>query len=472
MKLKKLLAAASTVLELSLVALIILLCLTYVFTGGDERDVRQNLNYTESTEKINNPDQGFYRPISVKVTESGATYNGNIITASTQLYHLRIDISAFSGAANGTADKLLTQEALSGVEGLLALLKTNRKSAVVRFAYDPYYGGKADMEPALQTMLEHIKQVCPVLNKFPLTITAVEAGMVGPWGEMHTSKAATPQNITAILNEFLSGTQELPVLARTPKMIYDYLGITAAEAENYTIPDTAKAYRLGLFNDGYLGSPTDLGTYSNRERDIAFLGKQTAHLPYGGEVVIPNSTLHDIVKCLPEMFRIHLSYLNAEWNNNVIDKWKSTFYTSACGNESLYFGKTAFNYIENRMGYRFLLTDSVFKYPFSNVLKVELTLKNVGFGNLNKAKPAKLLFVNENGETVFTKPVTNFAGETVLNYETDLNLQSGKYTVYLSVFGGEEEGTPLYPVQFANVNMWNDLLKANKIGEIEVAGNK
>ena len=194
MKLKKLLAAASTVLELSLVALIILLCLTYVFTGGDERDVRQNLNYTESTEKINNPDQGFYRPISVKVTESGATYNGNIITASTQLYHLRIDISAFSGAANGTADKLLTQEALSGVEGLLALLKTTRKSAVVRFAYDPYYGGKADMEPALQTLLEHIKQVCPVLNKFPLTITAVEAGMVGPWGEMHTSKVATPQH--------------------------------------------------------------------------------------------------------------------------------------------------------------------------------------------------------------------------------------------------------------------------------------
>ena len=67
---------------------------------------KQNLNYTESIEKIDNPDQGFYRPIYVKVTESDTTFNKNIITKDTQLYHLRVDISQFSSKVNNSEDKL------------------------------------------------------------------------------------------------------------------------------------------------------------------------------------------------------------------------------------------------------------------------------------------------------------------------------------------------------------------------------
>ena len=86
----------------------------------------QPLNYVESIAKINNPDQGFYRPISVKVSEDGVAYNKNIISPSTQLYHLRIDISEFSQAVNGEKDKQLTQAALDGLGDLLALLKSNK----------------------------------------------------------------------------------------------------------------------------------------------------------------------------------------------------------------------------------------------------------------------------------------------------------------------------------------------------------
>ena len=60
----------------------------------------QDLNYEESTEQISNPDQGFYRPLYVKINENGAAYNKAVINASTQLYHLRCDISEFSAAVN------------------------------------------------------------------------------------------------------------------------------------------------------------------------------------------------------------------------------------------------------------------------------------------------------------------------------------------------------------------------------------
>ena len=462
---KKILIAAVCVLVAAVITIIALCSLL----PNSTKSYKQNISYEESTEAIGNPDQGFYRPIYVKMTEAGASYNKNIVNASTQLYHLRIDISAFSAAVNGSADKLLTDKALADLDGLLSYLNEKEKNAVVRFAYDPSYNGAKDKEPAQEIILKHIGQVCPVLDKYQLTVTAIEAGLIGPWGEMHSSVIANAEHISPIIEAFLTNTANLPVLVRTPKMIYNYLGIKLADIDGYEIAATDKAYRLGLYNDGYLGSDSDLGTYTDRAREIEFLSKQTDHLPYGGEVVIPNSPLHDIETCLPEMFKINLNYLNIEWNNQVIDKWKNTFYTAKCGDEKNYYGKTAFEYIQNRMGYRFLVTNSTFEYKDNaDKFKVNLTVKNLGFGNLNKVKKAKLLFVDGSGEVKFAKQVEDFTGAESVSYSTDLNLAKGKYEVYLCLYGGEVEGKPVYALQFANKDIWNAELKANKIGEIEI----
>lgn len=424
---------------------------------------RQDLNYAESTEITDNPDQGFYRPILVRMTDGGASYNKNIVTAATQLYHLRIDISAFSAAVNGTADKPLSTEALNGLDELLSYLKANEKSAIVRLAYDPNYGGSANKEPALDVILEHIGQACEVFNRYETTVTAIEVGLIGPWGEMHTSTAATAENITKITEKYLSETTALPVLVRTPKMIYNYLGITLDEAQTYVIPNDSPAYRLGMFNDGYLGSSSDLGTYTDREREIAFLKNQTGHLPYGGEVVTPSSALHDIEVCTPEMFEMNLSYLNVEWNNVVIDKWKSTAYTEKCGDEELYYGKTAFEYIRNRLGYRFVLKDSVLKTNGANKVEISLKIDNVGFGNLTKEKFAELVITDSDGNVAQTVEVGTYFGSSSVTYtfETELNITD--YNIYLRLYGENIGGTPAYAVQFANDGLWNETLKANLI---------
>lgn len=200
MKAKGILISAICVFVAAVIAIVIMCCLlpsapagkdtgeeTGTETGKEETDTGegekdklqsyvQSLFYTESTEKIDNPDQGFYRPVYVRLTEDGVSFNKNIINASTQLYHLRADISAFSGAVNGTGDKPLSDAALQGLDGLLSYLKQNEKSAVVRFAYDAGYNGAKDKEPAQDTIESHISQVCPVLNNYETTVTAIEAG--------------------------------------------------------------------------------------------------------------------------------------------------------------------------------------------------------------------------------------------------------------------------------------------------------
>ncbi len=211
----------------------------------------QDLNYEESTEEISNPDQGFYRPVYVKINENGATYNKGVINSQTQLYHLRCDISAFSAEVNNSADKPLTDDALEGLDALLYFLKENDKNAIVRFAYDPGYNGSADKEPSLEVMLEHIESVCSVLNRYVNTVTAIETGLIGPWGEMHTSAAANPEHITPIIDAFLTVASKIPVLVRTPEMIYNYINVSDDKVEEISISPDEKAYRLGLYNDGY-----------------------------------------------------------------------------------------------------------------------------------------------------------------------------------------------------------------------------
>ena len=436
-------------------------------TNAGEKHV-QDLNYEESIEEISNPDQGFYRPVYVKINENGAMYNKDVINSQTQLYHLRCDISAFSAAANNVADKPLTDNALKGLDALLSCLKENDKNAIVRFAYDPGYNGSADKEPALDVMLGHVESVCSVLNRYVYTVTAIETGLIGPWGEMHTSAAANPAHITPLINAFLTAASEIPVLVRTPEMIYNYINVSEDKVEEISISPDEKAYRLGLYNDGYLGSESDLGTYSNRERDINFLSVQNAHLPFGGEVTVPDSPLHNIEACLPEMNKIHLSYLNTEWDNRVIEKWKKTFYTEACGLEKQYYNKTAFTYIQNRMGYRFVLKNSVFTYSAtSEKLNVRLKLQNLGFGNLNRNKRAKLIFTDSTGAVAFIADYGEIAVKDELEFNVEHGLESGKYDVYLRIYGEELQSAPLYCVKFANDGLWNDELKANKIGSFE-----
>lgn len=453
---------------------LILVCVMFSACNVDDKPQKhvQKLNYSESVEKIDNPDQGFYRPVYIKITDDGVTYNKNIVTESTRLYHLRCDISAFSSAVNNQTDKLLTQSALSGIEEIFSFLQSNDKNAIVRFVYDPSFGGSKDKEPQLSIILKHIEQICSVLGGYENTITAVEVGLIGPWGEMHSSSIADAEHISPIIEAFLTYSEDIPVLVRTPKMIYDYLGITINDIDGYVVTERDKAYRLSLYNDGYLGSSSDLGTYTDREKETVFLSKQTDHLPYGGEVVVPSSNLHDISVCLPEMYQLNLSYLNLEWNDQVISKWKNEYYSQECGADAIYYGETAFRYIENHLGYRFVLKKSTFEYNDKlDKLIIELNLQNVGFGNLNKSKFAQIVFANEKGEIGEIIDVEKFTGSSSVKYSSKLNLESGKYEAYLRIFGEEADGEYRYCLQFANDGLWNDVLKANKIGSIEIPAN-
>ena len=61
-----------------------------------------------------------------------------------------------------------------------------------------------------------------------------------------------------------------------------------------------------------------------------------------------------------------------------------------------------------------------------------------------------------------------FDGGENIDCSLDIDFDDGKYQVYLALYGEEVDGTLSYSLQFTNCDIWDNALKANKIGEIDI----
>ena len=443
-----------------------IICITY----------SQQINYIsnsfkESIEHINNPDQGFYRPLIVYIKPDSFYHEPN---NPEQIYHLRCDMSEFSGAVNSDkVDKKLTYFALNSIDGYLSEIKRENKNAVIRFTYDPDYSGNLDKEASMSMIEHHIKQLGPIMNKYKDTLTAIEAGFLGPWGEMHTSKLATNENKALVFKYWLQNTDNIPILSRYPQAIFTYFGKTLDEMENFTIKPSNEGYRIGLFNDCFLADDEDMGTYMiDRTREINWLSTINDHLPFGGETCAVNSK-SDLNICLEEMFLLKLSYLNIEYHKGVIEKWKNVYYDDSLGSEILYYGISGFDYIERHLGYRLMIKSIELTYEKYGKYEMQIRMRNVGFGFLLKTKKVDIIYVDMKDKEISRSNVGEYKGENKIEINGKFLSEgtSSEYKVYLSVYGSIEENIIYYPIQFANENIYNNNLKAHllfyvKNGEI------
>lgn len=437
------------------------------FNHDDDDD--NTVNFAEAftppdkSDYIRNPDCGFYQPISFSLKSDGIKYSLKGYLERNNLLHLRMNLASFK-------ESEITTVALNDLENLLSELRQNSVNAIIRFAYDGFNGYK-DVEAPMNLILRHIEQIGSVIKNFSDVLTAVEVGMIGPWGEMHSSAIATKDNFNALINAWLKNTDDTtPVLARRPKMIADYLGINVKELENRIAAKNTDEYRLGVFNDGYLGSSSDLGTYVNRDIEIKWLSNQASHTPFGGEVTIPGSEYNKINFAAKEMFLTHTSYLNESWNDKVIAEWKNTVYDKNAGNDKKYYGKTAYEYIRDHMGYRFTISDIALPINPDKNVKIKFKITNDGFGNLLKYKTCELLFVSSDKTYIAPlniNPMHWYTGNTyTVESIVSPELSSGNYTVYLRMRDPQSD-VPRYCVAFAN-GTYNIDLQANELGRIDI----
>ena len=363
------------------------------------------------TNEVKNPGMGFYNTKYIELKrDSKKPENHGFLYR--RFYHLRVDLSDFSKVTNGIDDYDISTEALELLEYYFMQAKANQCSLVIRFAYDKFEG-KANKEAQLDMIKNHIKSLAKVINKYKDLIIAVECGLIGPWGEMHTSLLDKQEVYNELLNTWLNEVEKLPILARKPVFIYKYLGYSLDNLEEYKNDNN----RLGVYNDGYYGTNLDTGTYESkeaREKETKFINK--LNTVFGGECIGEPTDYFSYEEIIKEMNLINLTYLNYEWNDSIISSWRSKTYNN----------QSFFTYMVNHMGFK-LYVDS-FNYSVNNDrLFVDINIANMGFSPITRNLKVQLYFDDGKSIIKVTKDLSDTNNNVNLEARIDSNLSTKIY---------------------------------------------
>ena len=453
------------------------------------------ISYAESTETINNPGMGYTSTLWYRC-KPGQTPVQNPVGSLVLMF---IDIGAFSSGENGTkqddgsyipgTDYLLDDAFFAGLRGTFANCRANGCTIALRFRYDD--DGTTDPEPASwDTVKQHIRQIADsgLLTEYQDILMYVESGFVGCYGEQWGGKYCSLEHKAELLDLLLDVVPDpIPVTVRTPNIFAKWAGIEQKDLAEWVSEPGSRAARVGLYDDGYMGSDSDLGTYVNRQTETAWLGNQTASSYFGGEF---SGNLEWAQKyetylpqnAIPEMYQTHLSYINSNIWSLYKDYTFSAEYDVPHGDHSAYYGENVYKFMRDHLGYRFVLRDSrrTAQIEQGGTLDLTFQVENTGFAAPIREQKAELL-LEKDGDYIRT-PVSIdsrswHSCETVteqLSVSIPGSLEPGEWNIYLKLSVGSNTVQQLSArsVRFANDGIWNAALGADYLGSVTVTASK
>lgn len=468
------------------------------------------ISYTESNDDFANPERGFFRYTQTDAsnyqpldgnqlkewrTLQAAGSGGNYSIYSTLLFRYYVlDIFKASPLSAGFLDKFQTDFNTARAAGVKLILRftytvTTQSGTCAEAAVCPPYG-----DASKATMLQHIAQMKPLLQQNADVIACMQMGFIGIWGENYYTDyfgdASSNgqgklldnnwQDRIEILRALLDALPtDRMVQVRIPQMkqrcVYGVKASVNApaltESEGFT--QTEKA-RIGFHNDCFLSGPDDYGTYSDMGNSTSprqaantilreYVKDDSKYVVVGGETCddaySPQNDCETAGTAQTEMRKLHLSYLNCAYNNNVNNDWQ----TGGCMDN-----------IKKEMGYRFVLKDGI--YPSSvqagSEWKCMINLENKGYASPYNERPVKLVMLNQGTGEVFTFTITTdirkwYSGNIQLtaSITTSAAMPKGIYDLFLfmpdkyaSIAARSE-----YAIRIANQDMWEPATGYNKL---------
>lgn len=404
----------------------------------------------ESSRNLDNPYRGFYQMggyiLSDKEKPKTAANwcKKNCTSNSYPLMLLEINLKNYS-------DSDISTNALTQLDKMLIVCTQAKKQVILRFLYD--WDGKAlSAEPSsLPQIKKHISQLSTVVNKHSDCVYILQGTFTGNNGEMNNSNYGDLNQIRQIIEELDNDiSREIYLAVRTPAQLRGILRtstpLSSSEAYSGTL-----ASRLSLFNDGMLGSVYDLGTYGStplkssnkpeeqgtRSDELLFQYKLCQYVPNGGEVTVDNE-YNDLDNAISDLSQMHVSYLNSEHDEAVLNKWKNSTYTGS--DTDVFSGCSGYDYISAHLGYRYVMQQSSidFHSVLDDTATLYLTVANTGFSSAYTKFTTDLILTSkdtgksEKVETTIDN--RSIAGNDFSEFKLSLDVRSlkkGTYTVSL-----------------------------------------
>lgn len=420
-------------------------------------------NTQESNTLVQNPFCGFYKINGYMLSDSStkkeliSQVRKNCKDNPYPLVLAEINLqnyanSDLNSSAKQQLDTILTQYALA------------KKQVILRFLYD--WDGKAlQSEPSdFYRVKNHIIQISPVVNQHTDCVYIIQGVFIGNVGEMNNSNYSDINQIRQLIEALAESTDPQIYLAvRTPAQLRGILR-TRTPLSSQDFESGTFASRLGLYNDGMLGNVYDMGTYDDtpitsgnsmdepgtREEELLYQYKLCQYVPNGGEVTIDNE-YNDIDNTITALSQMHVSYLNSEHEEDVMNKWKKSTYIG----DNVFFDCTGYDYIEAHLGYRYFIQESHLDFHsiVGNDATLYLTIANSGFSSAYKKYDTTLLITNQDtGKTKRLK--TNIdnrriSGNDQVTFKISPDIRSLKKGIYILALEMKDPCTENY-IYFAN----------------------
>ncbi|MBB3195949.1 DUF4832 domain-containing protein [Roseateles terrae] len=434
------------------------------------------MSFTATDAEFPNPERGFYRWAwndlgGFTAADAQDAYNNGY-----RLVYGRLNLANYR--TTDLPASLLTQLTTAFANARGAGIKL-----VIRAVYN-YPETETDYQNAQDASLtrvqSHLNQLKPVLQANADVIAYVQAGFIGAWGEWHTSsnQLTTEANRTAVRDALLAAVPSTRFIdVRYPPYVM---------AWTPTLPSLQSAlsgaYRVGVHNDCFLASRTDVGTYDDNSSAQAAQRDYVARLgdlaPFGGETcnpadeagAVPRTSCADI---LAEGARYRLTYLNDEYYR---DLFHARWIQNGCMAE-----------VKRKMGYRVQLVSATHATSATRgqVLTLDLTVRNTGWARMFNPRGVQVLLRDASGSVRKLTatgadprswlPGADQAASVAVTLPSDL--PAGPYSVWLALPDAERSlaADVRYAVRWANADdavtgqKWDATLGAFSLGSsIEV----
>lgn len=437
------------------------------------------VSYEENDTVIANPVRGFYKHTETHAEADGsgwqplsaATLSGYRDQGITQI----LRVVYLERYVNADLDPQL----LDALAADFATARSAGVSVILRFAYaqggdwpySPPYG-----DAPLERVLGHIAQLTPVLRANADVIALMQSGFVGLWGEGYytdyfVADPADPGVVTdedwarrtAVVDALLEALPETRMVQVRTMLAKQKAFDRPSGAEGALTPEDAFSgsaiSRVGMHNDCFLASPDDYGTFLSDpiSLDQDYLAAETRFVPMGGETCNVNPPRSEWASASAEMQAYHFSYLNRDYNQNVLNSW----------------GSAGLDETAKRLGYRFVLEQS--RVIGGAEPSLEIDIRNEGWAAPYNPRPASVVLDGPQGPV--TLPLDSDArtwapGETTTVSVSLAELPAGQYRASLALPAPEESiaADPRYAIQTANLGTWVADRGLNDLGQVITLG--
>ncbi len=337
-------------------------------------------------------------------------------------------------------DRPISEEKLQALQRSLDALRKRGLKALLRFAYEKNM--KREKGPTVDRILQHLDQLAPVIRKNADVIYVLQAGMVGAWGEWHSSANYIEEDHEALARIVAKELEILPenrmIQLRVPKykrwvleqkVLGGFMEVNEKNAFS-GIP----AARIGFANDGFLAGISDGGTWpespfyrNSGNPEVDYMTRESAFVAVDGELFwgdqgIKNGKgIYDGLQAAVFMRRHHYttfslehSYSGSEGRLLTIDRWMHApitieevrraklpvsdgYFIDAMGDTMV---RTQFEYITDHLGYRIELQEARFtaRLRAGDTFKAKIRLINRGFSTFINPRPVYLTLMDIHGK--------------------------------------------------------------------------